>query len=299
MKAVAETIGVARSHLHDKVRRPRSRAVHIANPRTRTCCSWSAAWSTSARPTAIAGSRRWPTGSWPEPASRQSTTSASSASCGRTACCLPGTRAAGPAVSTTARSSSCARTCAGARMASRSPAGTATSSGSPSSSMPMTARSSPGMPSSARHQRQHGPRHDAGGRREPVRRPPGADAARMADRQWQRLHGQGDARLRRPRSISFLASRPSKARNRTAYPRASSKPSSATMFASILAGCGHRAPADRRMVRGLQREPSSLRAQNALPKGVHQSTNSIADCPVKQGQLQNCFTASARRSDRP
>src|SRR3954464_15207221 len=34
---------------------------------------------------------------------------------------------------------------------------------------------------------------------------------------------------------------------------------------------------DRRMVGGLQREPSSLRAQNALPKRVHPSTKSIAD----------------------
>ena len=70
MKAVAETLGVARSNLHDKVRRPRSRAVPIASPTTRTCCRWSAAWSTSGRPTAIAASRRWPTGSWQEPASR-------------------------------------------------------------------------------------------------------------------------------------------------------------------------------------------------------------------------------------
>lgn len=46
------------------------------------------------------------------------------------------------------------------------------------------------------HHRWHGPGHDAGGRREPVRRPCSAGAARMADRQWQRLHRQGDARLR-------------------------------------------------------------------------------------------------------
>ena len=56
-------------------------------------------------------------------------------------------------------------------------------------------------------------------------------AARMADRQWQRLHGQGDPRLRDRAQSRRLASLPSKARNRTASPKASSKPSSATMFA--------------------------------------------------------------------
>ena len=67
---------------------------------------------------------------------------------------------------------------------------------------------------------------------------------------------------------------------------ASSKPSSATMFASTLCRMRNRAPADRRMVRGLQREPSSFGARNALPKGVHPSSSAIADCPVKRGQLQ-------------
>lgn len=76
---------------------------------------WSAAWSTSGRPMAIAISPPWLTGSWPGQASRGSTTSACSASCGRTGCYSSGTPAAGPAVSTTARWSSCARTCAGAR----------------------------------------------------------------------------------------------------------------------------------------------------------------------------------------
>ena len=61
-----------------------------------------------------------------------------------------------------------------------------------------------------------------------------------------------------------------------------------------LAGRAHRASADRRMVRGLQRQPSSFRAQNALPKGVHPSPSAIADCPVKQGQLQRCGSVSSR-----
>src|SRR4051794_34926456 len=41
-----------------------------------------------------------------------------------------------------------------------------------------------------RYQRQHGTGHDAGGRREQVRRPPGSGANRVADRQWQRLHAR-------------------------------------------------------------------------------------------------------------
>src|SRR6476620_8060485 len=51
-------------------------------------------------------------------------------------------------------------------------------------------------------------------------------------------------------------------------------------------GCDHRTPADRRMVLGLQRKPSPFWAQNALPKGVHASSITIALCPVKRGQLQ-------------
>ena len=50
-------------------------------------------------------------------------------------------------------------------------------------------------------------------------------------------------------------------------------------------GCDHRTPADRRMVLGLQRKPSPFWAQNALPKGVHASSTTIALCPVKRGQL--------------
>jgi transposase InsO family protein len=59
------------------------------------------------------------------------------------------------------------------------------------------------------------------------------------------------------------------------------KRDNATMFASILAGCGNRARQARRMVRGLRREPPSSRALNALPPGVRPGANSIADCPVK------------------
>ena len=54
----------------------------------------------------------------------------------------------------------------------------------------------------------------------------------------------------------------------------------------LFAGCRNRPPANRRVVRGLQREPPSLRAWNALPKGVHSSSRNIADCPVKRGQHQ-------------
>mgnify|MGYP002401282531 CR=1 FL=1 len=55
--------------------------------------------------------------------------------------------AAKPAVSTMAKSSSCARISAGVRTGSRSRVGTGTSSGSPSSSTSMTAKLSHGMPS--------------------------------------------------------------------------------------------------------------------------------------------------------
>ena len=241
MKAVAETLGVARSHLHDKVHRASKPRGPIASPKTTRCCRWSAAWSTSGRPMAIAASRRWPTGNWPGRASRSSTTSACSASCGRTACCSPATRVAGAAVSTTARSSSCAPTCAGARTASRSPAGTARSSGSPSSSMPMTARSSPGMPSSVAGISGSMVRDmmlEAVETRFAALRAP--HAARMAHRQRQPLHRQGRRATSPWRSISCPASRPSRARSRTASPRASSKPSSATMFASTP--CRMRSP---------------------------------------------------------
>ena len=111
--------------------------------------------------------------------------------------------------------------------------------------------------------------------------PPVAGAARMAHRQRQRLHGQGDARLRHgAQSHCLLHARPKPGVERHLREL---RQNLQTRLCSRqpLAGCGHRARQDRRMVRGLQREPSSLRAQNALPKGVHPSPNSIADCPVK------------------
>jgi hypothetical protein len=46
---------------------------------------------------------------------------------------------------------------------------------------------------------------------------------------------------------------------------------------------------DHRMVRG---QPSTFRAQNALPTGVHPSPNTIAECPVKQGQLHGRISAT-------
>ena len=50
-----------------------------------------------------------------------------------------------------------------------------------------------------------------------------------------------------PRLISLPASRRSKVPSRTAYRRASSKPSNVPMFTSALDGCGHRARPDRQM----------------------------------------------------
>jgi hypothetical protein len=72
------------------------------------------------------------------------------ASWATTPCCWRSIRPFARAVSMTARSWSCARTCAGARTVWSSPAGTARSFGSPSSSTPSTARSSPGRPSPTR-----------------------------------------------------------------------------------------------------------------------------------------------------
>src|SRR4051794_38175570 len=108
----------------------------------------------------------------------------------------------------------------------------------------------------------------------------------MAYRQWQRLHGTRDPGLRdRPQSRPLLHSRSKpgiewhlrELRQNLQARLCSREPSS---------GCDHRTPADRRMVRGLQRKPSPLWAQNALPKGVHASSMTIALCPVKRGQLQ-------------
>src|SRR6476469_8165434 len=108
----------------------------------------------------------------------------------------------------------------------------------------------------------------------------------MADRQWQRLHGSTDPGLRhRPQSSPLLhsCSKPRiewhlrELRQNVQARLCSRQPSS---------GCDYRTPADHRMVRGLQREPSSFWAQDALPKGVHSSSITIAECPVKRGQLQ-------------
>jgi hypothetical protein len=50
------------------------------------------------------------------------------------------------------------------------------------------------------------------------------------------------------------------------------------------------------MVRGLQREPSSFWAQDALPKGVHSSSITIAECPVKRGQLHNRYSLGTKNT---
>ena len=69
---------------------------------------------------------------------------------------------------------------------------------------------------------------------------PGATRRRVAVRQRQRLHGQGDPRLRRRAQSGAVLHARCKARSRTASPKPSSKPSSATMFASTL--CRMRQP---------------------------------------------------------
>src|SRR3954471_4550530 len=121
---------------------------------------------------------------------------------------------------------------------------------------------------------------------EPVRRHPGSARARMAYRQWQRLHGTRDPGLRdrsQSRPLLHSHSKPGiewhlrELRQNLQARLCSREPSS---------GCDHRTPADRRMVLGLQRKPSPFWAQNALPKGVHASSITIALCPVKRGQLQ-------------
>src|SRR3954449_11133278 len=107
----------------------------------------------------------------------------------------------------------------------------------------------------------------------------------MAFQQWQRLHGTRDPGLRdRPQSRPLLHSHSKpgiewhlrELRQNLQARLCSREPSS---------GCDHRTPADRRMVLGLQRKPSPFWAQNALPKGVHASSITIALCPVKRGQL--------------
>src|SRR4051812_7165718 len=107
----------------------------------------------------------------------------------------------------------------------------------------------------------------------------------MAYRQWQRLHGTRDPGLRdhsQSRPLLHSHSKPGiewhlrELRQNLQARLCSREPSS---------GCDHRTPADRRMVLGLQRKPSPFWAQNALPKGVHASSITIALCPVKRGQL--------------
>src|SRR4249920_637853 len=109
----------------------------------------------------------------------------------------------------------------------------------------------------------------------------------MAYRQWQRLHGTRDPGLRdrsQSRPLLHSHSKPGiewhlrELRQNLQARLCSREPSS---------GCDHRTPADRRMVLGLQRKPSPFWAQNALPKGVHASSITIALCPVKRGQLQD------------
>jgi len=53
----------------------------------------------------------------------------------------------------------------------------------------------------------------------------------------------------------------------------------------LIAGWPIGIPADRRMDRRLQRDPSSLSAQSALPTGVHSSSDPVAGCPAKWGSL--------------
>src|SRR4051812_48783720 len=114
----------------------------------------------------------------------------------------------------------------------------------------------------------------------------------MAYRQWQRLHGTRDPGLRdrsQSRPLLHSHSKPGiewhlrELRQNLQARLCSREPSS---------GCDHRTPADRRMVLGLQRKPSPLWAQNALPKGVHASSITIALCPVKRGQLHRGFRDS-------
>ena len=103
MKAVANTLGVARSHLHDKVHqasKPRGPYRKTEDGELRLLVRR----LVDERPTY--GYRRitaLATESWPARASRRSTTSACSASCGRTGCCSPGTPVARSAAFTTAR----------------------------------------------------------------------------------------------------------------------------------------------------------------------------------------------------
>src|SRR4051812_12730009 len=121
----------------------------------------------------------------------------------------------------------------------------------------------------------------------------------MAYRQWQRLHGTRDPGLRdhsQSRPLLHSHSKPGiewhlrELRQNLQARLCSREPSS---------GCDHRTPADRRMVLGLQRKPSPFWAQNALPKGVHASSITIALCPVKRGQLHADILSREQGADPP
>jgi hypothetical protein len=74
MKAVADTLGVSRSNLHDKVRRASKPRCSYRKPDDDELLPLIRRLADE-RPTyAIAASRRWPTGSWPGRVSRRSTT---------------------------------------------------------------------------------------------------------------------------------------------------------------------------------------------------------------------------------
>ena len=114
MKAVADALEVARSHLHEKVRRlakPRGSCRKPDDgdllPLIRRLVDERPTYGYR-RITALAkGSSSKPGSRWP--------TISRSSSCGRTACSSPGTPVEGRVGSTTAKSLSCARTCDGAQ----------------------------------------------------------------------------------------------------------------------------------------------------------------------------------------
>ncbi len=58
MKAVADTLGVARSNLYDRLKGETVRAVAIISPVTSSCCRGSSDWSPPARLMATGGSLR-------------------------------------------------------------------------------------------------------------------------------------------------------------------------------------------------------------------------------------------------
>ena len=62
-----------------------------------------------------------------------------------------------------------------------------------------------------------------------------------------------------------------------------------------FAGRRNGAPADRRMDRRLQRDPSTLSAQDALPKGVHPSSGPIAGVSGEMGGTPRCCSRPPRQ----